>query len=122
MTAMPPNEDCPVCGQKIEDWHVEWYKAERAAIYKGLAAMDCPLCGEPVGFQQGNIGPAPAGVPLLRRSVAKAAEWAVLGAAYAGGTLAGYVSTPGAGNQYASYWGALEIQHADANEKAKRVP
>ena len=31
----------------------------------GLAAMDCPLCGQQVGFQHGNIGPAPFGVPLL---------------------------------------------------------
>ena len=49
--------------------------------------MDCPLCGQSVGFQQGKIGPAPAGVPLVRRNADKAAEWAPLGAKYAGGTL-----------------------------------
>ncbi len=52
--AMPPNEECPNCHQKVEDWHVEWYMTEGPALYQGLAAMDCPLCGQPVGFQQAN--------------------------------------------------------------------
>ena len=117
---MPPNEKCPVCQLIVEDWHVEWYKTEYSALYRGLAAMDYPLCGQAIGFQQGDIGPAPPGVPLVKRNPEKAAEWAALGASYAGGTLHGYVSTPGAGSQYANYWTLFEVQQADSNEKAKQ--
>src|SRR5438105_2347578 len=99
--AMPPNEECPNCGQKVADWHVEWYKTEGPKLFRGLAVMDCPLCRQPVGFQQAKIGSAPPGMPLVRRDADKAAEWAVLGAKYAGGTLLGYVSTAGPGSQYA---------------------
>src|SRR5438876_348277 len=67
------------------------------------------LCGQPVGFQQGKIGPAPPGVPLVRRYVDSAAGWAPLGAKYAGGTLHGYISTPGPGSQYANYWTPQEV-------------
>lgn len=116
---MPRKEDCPICLQLIEDWHGEWYKGERSDLYHGLAAMDCPLCGQPVGFQQGKIGPAPPGVPLVKRYADKAAEWAAFGAAYAGGSLHGYISTVGAGSQYGNYRSPLEVQQADANEKAK---
>src|SRR5262245_39450035 len=90
--AMPPKEKCPNCGQLVEDWHLEWYKSEVQLFYRGQAAFDCPLCGQPVGFQMGGIGPAPSGVTLMKRYVDKAAEWAVLGAQYAGGTLQAYVS------------------------------
>jgi hypothetical protein len=86
---MPPNEECPNCRRKVEDWHVEWYKSEGPLLFKGLMAMDCPLYGQPVGFQQGKIGPAPPGVPLVRRYVGKAAEWAASQAVSAGGTLQG---------------------------------
>jgi hypothetical protein len=81
--------------------------------------MDCPLCRQAVGFQQGRIGPAPPRVPLVRRYAGRAAEWATLGARYAGGTLAGYISTAGPGSQYANYWTPQEVQQADANEIAK---
>jgi hypothetical protein len=118
--AMPPKEYCPICRVMVHDWHVEWYETERPALYQGLAAMDCPVCGQPVGFQKNTISPAPFGVPVARRSVAKAAEWAALGAQHVGGTLHGYVSTLGAGAQYANYWTAREVQDADANEKAKQ--
>ena len=117
---MPPHEECPNCHQNIEDWHVEWYKTEGPSLYQGLAAMDCPLCGQLVGFQQGRIGPAPPGVPLVRRYADRAAEWAPLGAKYAGGTLHGCISTSGPGTQYANYWTLQEVQQADANEKAKQ--
>ncbi len=116
---MPPNEECPQCHQIVKDWHIEWYSTDGPALFKGLAALDCPLCGEPVGFQHGMIGPAPPGVPLLRRHVEKGAEWAPLGARYAGGTLHGYVTTAGPGRQYANYWTPQEVQQADADEKAK---
>ena len=116
---MPPNEECPNCHQLVEDWHVEWYKTEGPLLYKGLAAMDCPLCGRPVGFLQGKVGGAP-GVPQLKRYVDKAAEWAASQAIAAGGTLQGYISVAGAGTQYASYWTSQEVRQADANEQAKK--
>lgn len=56
----------------------------------------------------------------MRRYAEKAADWAPLGAQYAGGTLFGYISTSGPGSQYANYWTAQEVQQADANEKAKK--
>jgi hypothetical protein len=117
---MPPNEDCPNCHRKVDDWHVEWYKTEGPSLFQGLAAMDCPLCGQAVGFHQGKIGPAPLGVPVVRRYVDKAAEWAALGAKYAGGTLHGYVSTIGPGSQYANYWTSQEVHQADLNEQGKK--
>jgi hypothetical protein len=118
--AMPPREDCPNCHQKVEDWHVEWYKSEGPLLYRGLAAMDCPLCGNPVGFQHGKIGLAPPGVPLVRRYADKAAEWAASQAVSAGGTLQGYTSAAGAGVQYARYWTGQDVRQADANEQAKK--
>jgi hypothetical protein len=117
---MPPNEKCPSCRQRVEDWHFEWYESEDPALFNGLAAMDCPLCGHPVGFAQGRIGPAPPGVPLVKRSVAKAAEWAASQALSAGGTLQGYTSAGGAGAQYASYWTAAKVRQADADQQAKK--
>jgi hypothetical protein len=120
---MPPNQQCPACHAVVEDWHVEWYAAEQSALYRGLAALDCPLCGQAIGFLQGNIGLAPPGVPVVRRHADKAAEWAVSQAVAAGGTLQGYTVTLGAGLQYAGYWSAWsaqEIQQADANEHAKK--
>jgi hypothetical protein len=117
---MPPNEKCPHCLQKIADWHIEWYKTEGPLLYKGLAAMDCPLCGQPVGFQGGRVGPAPPGVPVVRRYAEKAAEWAAFQAVSAGGTLQGYTSSAGPGAQYANYWSPQEIRQADASEQAKQ--
>jgi hypothetical protein len=118
--SMPPNEECPVCHQIIGDWHVEWYKSEGPSLYKGSVAMDCPLCGNPVGFLQGKIGSAPTGVPLIRRDVDKAALWAASQAVSAGGTLQGYTSATGAGVQYQVYWTPQEVLQADANVQAKQ--
>lgn len=98
---------------------MEWFASEGPLLFQGQAAMDCPVCGRPVGFQKGQIGRAPLGVPLVRRHVDRAAEWAPLGAKYAGGTLHGYVSTAGPGIQYANYWTLNEVQQADLNEQAK---
>jgi hypothetical protein len=117
---MPPNEKCPNCHLMVEDWHVEWYRSETSTLYKGLVAMDCPLCGQAVGFQQGMIGPAPPGVPLVRRYAEKAAEWAAFQAVAAGGTLQGYTSSAGAGVQYVDYWTSQEILQADVQEQAKK--
>jgi hypothetical protein len=118
--AMPPNEECPNGHRLIEDWHVEWYMTEGPALYRGLAALDCPLCRQPVGFQGGRIGPAPPGVPLVRRHTDHAAEWAASQAVSAGGTLQGCMSVAGAGAQYAGYWIPQEVQQADANRQAKQ--
>ncbi len=89
---MPPNEQCPNCHRLVADWHIEWYKTEGPSLYQGLAAIDCPLCRQPVGFQGGKIGPAPAGVPMARRHAEQAALWAASQAISAGGTLQGYTS------------------------------
>jgi hypothetical protein len=117
---MPPNEECPNCHGLVADWHVEWYKTEGPALYQGLAALDCPLCRQPVGFQGGKIGPAPPGVPLITRHADQAAQWAASQAISAGGTLQGYTSVAGAGAQYAAYWTAQEVRQADANRRAKQ--
>ena len=89
-------------------------------LYQGMAAMDCLLCGQPVGFQQGEVGSVPVGVLLLRRHADKAAEWAASQAVSAGGALQGYTSAAGAGAQYASYWTPQEVRQADLNEQAKK--
>ena len=73
---MPPNEHCPNCHQLVADWHVEWYTTEGPSLFRGLAALDCPLCRQPVGFQRGKISPAPPGVPLVTRHAQQAALWA----------------------------------------------
>jgi hypothetical protein len=117
---MPPNEECPNCHQMVADWHVEWYKTEGPSLYRGLAALDCPLCRQPVGFQGGKIGRAPPGAPLVRRYADQAAEWSASQAVSAGGTLQGYTSVAGAGAQYAGYWALQDIRQADANQQAKR--
>jgi hypothetical protein len=116
---MPPNEECPACQQIVSDWHIEWYRTEGPALFRGLAALDCPLCGQPVGFLQGRIGPAPPGVQVVKRSAAQAAAWAASQALAAGGTLQGYTSVAGPGAQYAAYWTPQEIGQADANQRAQ---
>ena len=94
---MPPNEHCPNCRRLVADWHVEWYKTEGPSLYRGSAALDCPLCRQSVGFQGGRIGLAPPGVPLVTRHADQAAAWAASQAISAGGTLQGYTSVAGAG-------------------------
>jgi hypothetical protein len=117
---MPPNEQCPNCHRLVADWHVEWYTTEGPSLYQGLAALDCPLCRQAVGFRGGTIGPAPPGVPMVTRNADQAAQWAASQAMSAGGTLQGYTSAPGAGAQYAAYWSQQEVLQADAYRKAKQ--
>jgi hypothetical protein len=117
---MPPNEECPNCHQVVADWHIEWYTTEGPSLYRGLAVLDCPLCQQPVGFQGGKIGPAPPGVPLVRRHADQAAAWAASQAVSAGGSLHGYMSAAGAGAQYAGYWSPQEVQQADARQQAQQ--
>jgi hypothetical protein len=118
---MPPNEECPHCQQKVEDWHVEWYLTEGPALWRGLVAMDCPLCGQAVGFQQGKIGLPPPTVPLVKRNADKAAVWAAAQAISAGATLQGYTSSAGAGIQYATYWTPQELKQADENAMKREL-
>ena len=113
---MPPNEPCPHCGQLILDWHNEWYEgAQRRAIYSGQAAMDCPLCrGAVLWFQSRDIA-APSvnvQVSLFQRSAILAAQWVPIREATCG-NLAGYIANHPAGQQYAGYWQAGEVQQAD---------
>ena len=117
---MPLNEQCPNCHRLIADWHVEWYKTEGPSLVQGQAALDCPLCRQPVGFRGGKVGPAPPGVPLITRYAEQAALWAASQATSAGGTLHGYTSVAGAGVQYAAYWTSQEVQQADANQRSKQ--
>lgn len=113
---MPPNEPCPHCGQLIRDWHNEWYDlAQRRAIYSGQAAMDCPLCRQPVLWFQSRDLAAPAGnapVQVYKRSATLAAQWVPIRESTCG-NLAGYVNSHPAGQQYGGYWQASEIQQAD---------
>ena len=113
---MPPNEPCPHCGQLILDWHNEWYEGQqRRAMYGGQAVMDCPLCGQPVlWFESRDIlaPPAPAQVPVYRRSVLLAAQWVPVREATCV-NLAGYLTSHPAGQQYSGYWQQSEVQQAD---------
>jgi hypothetical protein len=117
---MPPNEPCPNCHRLIADWHVEWYKTEGPSLYQGMAALDSPLCRQPVAFQGGKIGPAPPDVPVVTRHADQAAQWAASQAISAGGTLRGYTSVAGAGTQDAAYCTPQEVQQADAHRRAKQ--
>ena len=78
--AMPPNEPCPHCSELILDWHNEWYDgAQRRAIYIGLAAMDCPLCRQPVLWLKSRDVTAPAvnsQATVHHRLAVLAAQWA----------------------------------------------
>ncbi len=113
---MPPNEPCPLCGQLIADWHNEWYEhAQRVAIYRGQAAMDCPLCRQAVlWFESRDLAapPATAPVPVLQRSVLQAARWVPIQDP-ACTNLAGYLANHPAGQQYDGYWPRSEVQQAD---------
>jgi hypothetical protein len=113
---MPPNEPCPHCGELILDWHNEWYEAaQRRAMYSGQAAMDCPLCRQPVlWFESRDIAAPPgnAQVPVYQRSAVLAARWVpIREPAYSG--LAGYIANHPAGQQYSGYWQPTEVQQAD---------
>jgi len=63
---MPPNEPCPHCGTLILDWHNEWYEgAQRGEIYRGQAAMDCPICRKAVlWFESRDLAAPPVNVSV----------------------------------------------------------
>jgi endogenous inhibitor of DNA gyrase (YacG/DUF329 family) len=113
---MPPYEPCPHCGELILDWHNEWYNSEeRKAIYKGLAAMNCPLCRRAVLWYESRVisaPPANAQPPVYQRSAILAAQWAPVREP-ACVNLAGYIAHHPAGQQYHGYWPASDVYQAD---------
>ncbi len=113
---MPPNEPCPHCGQLILDWHNEWYNAaERAAIYRGHAAMDCPRCRQAVVWiQSRDIAAPPANTQptVHQRSAILAAQWVPVQQPNCV-NLAGYIVQHPAGQQYSGYWSQAEVRQAD---------
>ncbi len=113
---MPPNELCPHCGQLILDWHNEWYDtAQRRAIYRGQAAMDCPLCRWPVLWFESRDIAAPlanAQPRVYHRSASLAAQWVPVRETTCV-DLAGYIANHPAGQQYSGYWQQSEGQQAD---------
>src|SRR5262245_52967604 len=113
---MPPNEPCPHCGQLIRDWHNEWYETtQRMAIFRGQAAMDCPLCRQPVLWVQSrNITSPPSGqqLPVYERSAAIAAQWVPIREPNFT-NLAGYIANHPAGQHYRGYWTQGEVDQAD---------
>ena len=116
MPVMPPNEPCPYCGQLVQDWHNGWYDlVQRRAIYRGQAAMDCPLCRQPVLWFQSRDLAAPASsvhMQTYKRSANLAAQWVPIREATFG-NLHGYIGNHPAGQQYGGYWQTSEIQQAD---------
>ena len=112
---MPHNEPCPVCGQLLADWHWEWHNvADYRAIYKGAAAMECPVCLAGVMFVGGYLPlaacPEGSAVERVKRDVVKAATWNVL--CNVGTALAKYLTTA-EGRPYANYWSQDEVNQAD---------
>jgi hypothetical protein len=60
--AYPANVPCPACGAMVQDWHTEWTDPALAPdFYKGLRAIDCPLCGGWVLYKGQQIQPVPPG-------------------------------------------------------------
>ena len=113
---MPPNEYCPHCGELVLDWHNEWYNgAQRASIYQGQAAMDCPLCRQSVlWFESREISASPVegDLPVHQRSVFLAAHWVPVRESSCV-NLAGYVASHPAGQQYRGYWRQDDVRQAD---------
>ena len=117
--AMPANAPCPVCGDVVQDWHTEWTDPTQAPdFYKGLRAIDCPLCRAWVLYQEQKIQAVPAdGNPQqTRRIPLQAARWAK--SQSKPGNLPDYLNQPGPGQQYAGYFTDQEIQQADADAQA----
>jgi hypothetical protein len=119
VVAYPANVPCPICHSLVQDWHTEWTDPTVAPdFYKGLRAIDCPLCRNWVLFKDRQIQAAPTGGNLQRtkRIPIQAARWAKSQAKQ--GTLRGYIDQPGAGDQYKDYFTDDEIQEADADAQA----
>jgi hypothetical protein len=100
----------------VLDWHSEFYEREqRTAIYRGKAAMDCPLCRQPVLWFESRDITAPAEnaeVGVVSRSALIAAQWVRIRETECI-NLAGYIANHPAGQQYGEYWQPSEVQQAD---------
>jgi hypothetical protein len=116
---MPHNEPCPACGFLLPDWHWEWHgQADYADIYRGVAGMECPVCGALATYTNAStplvLPPAGCQVRRTRREVIKAAQWARNNN---NKSLDEYLRTV-EGRPYANYWSGAEVQRADQQVSA----
>jgi DNA-directed RNA polymerase subunit RPC12/RpoP len=117
--AYPANMPCPVCGATVQDWHLEWTDPVFGLdFYKGLRAIDCPLCNGWVLYKDRTIQAVPAGDSprKTKRNPLQAARWAKSQSQQ--GSLRGYLNQSPAGDQYRDYFTDLEVQDADADAQA----
>src|SRR5262245_26857322 len=116
---MPHYEPCPACGFLLPDWHWEWHsQADYADIYRGLAGMECPLCGALVMYANAwpplALPPPGSQVPRAKRQVIEAGQCARNNN---NKSLDEYLMTV-EGRPYASYWTGAEGQRADQQVSA----
>jgi hypothetical protein len=119
LIAYPANVPCPVCGGVVHDWHTEWTDPTHGPeFYKGLRALDCPLCGGWVLYKGQKIQAVPPGDNPARtkRIPLQAARWAKSQSRQ--GKLRDYLDQTAPGQQYRDYFTAQEIQDADADAQA----
>lgn len=117
--AEPARTVCPYCKGLVEDWHREWTDPSQGQeFYKGLRALDCPLCKAWVLYKERQIQAIPAGEhpEKTRRLPLQAARWAKSQSKE--GNLRDYLDHNTASRQYAGYFRDQEIQAADANAQA----
>ena len=117
--AYPASVPCPVCGEVVQDWHTEWNDpAHGPDFYKGLRALDCPLCGGWVLYRQQQIQavPAVAQPQKTRRLPLQAARWAKSQSKQ--GNLREYLDQSTPGRQYRGYFTDQEVRDADADAQA----
>jgi hypothetical protein len=119
IVAFPASVPCPVCGAVVHDWHTEWTDPVHGSdFYKGLRAIDCPLCGGWVLYKMQKIQAVPAGdkPQRTRRLPLQAARWAKSQSRH--GRLRDYLDQSPPGRQYRDYFTDQEIQDADADAQA----
>jgi hypothetical protein len=117
--AYPANVPCPVCGGIVQDWHTEWNDPAFAPdFYKGLRALDCPLCGGWVLYKEQKVQEVPPGdqPQKTRRKALQAARWAKSQSRQ--GNLREYLDQSALGQQYCGYFTDQEVQDADADAQA----
>jgi hypothetical protein len=115
LIAYPVNVPCPVCGRVVPDWHSEWTDpAHTPDFSKGLRAIDWPLCGGWVLYQEQKIQAMPAGdhPQKTRRLPVQAARWAKSQSRQ--GNLRDYLDQTAPGQPYRGQ----EVQDADADAQA----
>ena len=103
----------------VHDWHTEWTDPALAPeFYKGLRAIDCPLCGEWVLYKGQRIQAVPAGdnPQKTKRLPLQAARWAKSQSKQ--GNLRDYLVQTTPGQQYRGYFTDKEVQEADADAQA----